>query len=191
MWGQMQYCVVGLLEQVICLEVFSGVIMCSVGNCFDGQGVFSSWIIFNVGVDYLGKVLQLKVGWFIVFVGLLMEEIVEIVIGDGVSNCGKQIFYCVGVNCLIVEVCEINLEINCFDEIVWFVVGEDEVFVEFECVVNEVGIVFCVVIVEGVISWQVYIVLNVIDVLGEDVMVILSEGSFVFDSYEFMFGDSV
>ena len=191
MWGQTQYRAAGPLEQAICLEVPSGATMRSVGNRLDGQGAFSSRTIFNVGVDYSGKASQLKAGRFIVPAGSSMEEIVEIVTGDGVSNCGKQILYRVGVNRLIAEVRETNPETNRFDEIARFVVGEDEVPAEFERVANEAGTVFRVAIAEGATSWQVYTALNAIDALGEDATVIPSEGSLAPDSYEFTPGDSV
>ena len=191
MWGQTQYRAAGPLEQAICLEVPSGTTMRSVGNRLDGQGAFSSRTIFNVGVDYSGKASQLKAGRFIVPAGSSMEEIVDIVTGDGVSNCGKQILYRVGVNRLIAEVRETNPETNRFDEIVRFVVGEDEVPAEFERVANEAGTVFRVAIAEGATSWQVYTALNAIDALGEDATAIPSEGSLAPDSYEFTPGDSV
>jgi UPF0755 protein len=120
-----------------------------------------------------------------------MEEIVEIVTGDGVRNCGKQILYRVGVNRLIAEVRETNPETNRFDEIARFVVGEDEVPAEFERVANEAGTVFRVAIAEGATSWQVYTALNAIDALGENATAIPSEGSLAPDSYEFTPGDSV
>ena len=191
MWGQTQYETAGPLDQAICLEVPSGASMRTVGNRLEEQGALSSRTIFNLGVDYSGKAADLKAGRFIVPAGASMAEVIDIVTGDGVSNCGKQILYRVGVNRVIAEVRETNPETNGFDEIARFTMGEEEVPADFERVANEAGTVFRVAIAEGATSWQIYTALNAISELGEDATAIPAEGSLAPDSYEFTPGDSV
>ena len=191
MWGQSKYQASGPLAQAICFEVPKGATMRAVSGQLDKQGALANRTIFNIGVDYSGKSSALKAGRFIVPEGSSMEEIVDIVTGSGLSNCGKQILYRIGVNRLIAEVRETNPETNRFEQIARFVVSAEQIPVEFERVANDEGTVFRVVVAEGVTSWQVYTSLNAINMLGEDATIIPDEGRLAPDSYVFSRGENV
>lgn len=65
-------------------------------------GVLSNSLIFCVGVDYIDKVNKLKVGVFLILEGVFMVEIVDIVMCGGVSICGIEVVYCIGVMWVVV-----------------------------------------------------------------------------------------
>ncbi len=190
-WGTKQYSVAGPLESAICFQVERGSNMRRVSEKLAEQGVISSPAIFRMGVDYADKAGDLKAGSFLLPEAVTMEDVVETVTASGVSTCGTEIVYRVGVTRTTVQVRELDPETNRFVELAAFNPAEDAPSADYLRVREEDDTRYRVAIAEGVTSWQVIDSLNSFDVLGDDVAEVPPEGSLAPDSYEFRPGDDV
>jgi len=188
-WGTQQYSDEGPLETAICFQVDRGTNMRRVSEALADQGAIGSPAIFRLGVDYAEKGNQLKAGSFLVPEGASMSDIVETITASGVSTCGTEVVYRVGVTRSAVQVRELDPATNRFVALASFNPAEDEPTEDYLRVRQEQDTRYRVAIAEGVTSWQIVNSLNGLDVLDGEVDSVPAEGTLAPDSYEFTPGD--
>lgn len=188
-WGVQQYSAEGPLETAICFQVDRGSNMSRVSEALGEQGAISSPSLFRIGVDYAEKANQLKAGSFLVPEGASMEDIVETITASGVSTCGTEVVYRVGVTRTSVQVRELDPATNRFVELASFNPAEEEPTEDYQRVRQEQDTRYRVALAEGVTSWQIVDTLNRLDVLDGAIEAVPPEGSLAPDSYEFRPGD--
>jgi len=192
LWGNNQYGAPGPLANAICLRVEAGSTMGRVSETLAAQGAIGSGWIFRVGADYSGRSGDLKQGSFLIEAGASMGDIVQSITGDGLSTCGTEVIYRIGVNRVIADVRELDPATNRFVDLVEFepLVAE-AVPPEYTDVRARPDTRYRIVAAEGVTSWQIVTALNGLDLLEEDVTEIPAEGSLAPDSYDVAPGDTV
>jgi len=188
-WGTQQYSNEGPLEQAICFQVPRGSNMTRVSDALADQGAISSPAIFRMGVDYADKAGDLKAGSFLISEGTSMADIVEVITASGVSTCGTEVVYRVGVTRATVQVRELDPASNRFVEVAAFNPAEEPAAEDYLRVRQEQDTRYRVSLAEGVTSWQIVNSLNGLDVLDGTVESVPPEGSLAPDSYEFTPGD--
>ncbi len=188
-WGTRQYTDAGPLQAAICLQVERGSNMRRVSESLAGQGAISSPAIFRMGVDYSDKSGDLKAGNFLVPEGSSMEDIVNTITASGVSTCGTEVVYRIGVTRSAVQVRELDPATNRFVELTSFDPTSEAETEDYLRVREAQDTRYRVAIAEGVTSWQIVTALNSLDVLEGEVDVIPPEGALAPDSYEFSPGD--
>ena len=185
-WGQAQYSSAGPLEETICLQVPRGGSMSRVAQDLEDQGAITNATIYRLGADYSGKTPELKAGSFLVEPGASMSEIVDIVTGDGVSTCGTEIIYLVGVNGQEKRVRELDPATQSFEVTAEFdPKAEEAAPAPYLEAVEDVATGFRIVFAEGVTSWQVVEALNASDLFEGEIAEIPAEGSLAPDGMEF------
>ena len=107
-WAKSQYVQPGPLAEAICLKVEKGSNFRKVADQLEARGAVRYPYIFRVGADYSGKTKGLKAGSYLVPAGASMEAIVGQVTGTGVSTCGAEINYRIGVKGTDVVISEID-----------------------------------------------------------------------------------
>ena len=188
-WGTQQYSSAGPLETAICFQVDRGTNMRRVSEKLADQGAITSPAIFRMGVDYAEKSGDLKAGSFLVPEAASMEEIVDTITASGVSTCGTEVVYRVGVTRASVQVRELDPQTNRFVEVAAFNPAEEEPSEAYLRVRQEQDTRYRVALAEGVTSWQIVNSLNGLDVLDGVVETVPPEGALAPDSYEFTPGD--
>lgn len=190
MWSTKQYQSEGPLTEAICLQVKSGSNMGKVAEDLESQGAVSNGYIFRVGVNYSEKASALKAGSFLIPEQSSMEEIVDLVTGDGRSTCGSEILLRIGVLRNEVQLRELDPASNEFVEKYAFQPTVDEVPAGFEAASKEADLRFRVLLAEGVTSWQVLEALKSAEFLTGEVGEVPAEGTLSPDSYEVSAGDA-
>ena len=103
-WGKSQYVAEGPLQNAICFKVKSGTSMRTVVQDLVNDKAISSEFVFRVGMESSGLSRKIKAGSFLVPKNASMAEISKRLTESGVSNCGNQIIYRVGVTSLKIEI---------------------------------------------------------------------------------------
>jgi len=188
-WGGNTYRAEGPLETAICLQVPSGSNFRDVRDDLTAEGAISQPWLFMAGADYSDKTNQLKAGSFLIEDGASMAEIVDAITGSGVSTCGTEIVYRIGVTRSEVQVRELDPATNRFGEVASFNPLEEEAPAEYLEAKEGQDTRYRIAVAEGVTSWQIANSLNAIDVLDGEIAEIPAEGSLAPDSYEFRPGD--
>lgn len=191
LWADRSFRAQGPLEQAICVQVPRGATMRRMADDLVEKGAITSAAVFNIGADYAGLSDDLKAGNFLVSEGASMEQIVDVLTRGGRSTCGTEVVYRVGVARTAVQVRELDPVSGRFVERLDFVLGEDEVPVDYIEVREEPDTRYRVALAEGVTSWQVVSALNSIDALTEYTDLRPDEGMLAPDSYEFVPGDTL
>lgn len=191
LWADRSFRAQGPLKQAICVQVPRGATMRRMAEDLVEKGAITSAAVFNIGADYAGLSDDLKAGNFLVSEGASMEQIVDVLTRGGQSTCGTEVVYRVGVARTAVQVRELDPVSGRFVERLDFVLGEDEVPVDYIEVREEPDTRYRVALAEGVTSWQVVSALNSIDALTEYTDLRPDEGMLAPDSYEFVPGDTL
>ncbi|MBP1805519.1 endolytic transglycosylase MltG [Rubellimicrobium aerolatum] len=191
-WGVSQYSAPGPLAQAICLRVAPGANFREVSEDLGQKGAVAHPTILRLGADYADRTADLKQGSFLIPEAASMQEITDIVTGDGASTCGTEIVYRIGVARTLAQVRELDPATGDYDERAEFEpLSDAPVPAAYEQVKAQPDTTFRVVVAEGVTSWQVAQSLDAIDVLDGDGTPIPPEGRLAPDSYAIRPGDSV
>lgn len=188
LWGQSQYKAEGPLETAICLQVQSGSNMTKVSHELEDQGAISSAVIFRMAADYTDRAQQLKAGSFLVREGASMEQIIDEITSTGVSTCGSEIEYRIGVTRIQTRVRELDPATLDFVEIASFDASEAEIPAAYTEKRDAADTRYRVSVAEGVTSWQVVEALKAFDALTGEVSDIPAEGMLAPDSYDVTVG---
>lgn len=188
-WGGNQYRAKGPLATAICLKVASGSNMRAVSNQLANDGAISSAALLRIGADYSERAQLLKAGSFLIEEGASMQEIVESITASGVSTCGTEVVYRVGVTRTQVQVRELDPATNQFTEVAVFNPIEEDAPAAYLDVKGEADTRFRVAIAEGVTSWQIATSLEAIDVFDGEISEVPAEGRLAPGSYEFRLND--
>ena len=184
-WAQREYVAEGPLEAAICLQVPRGGSMPRVAADLAEKGAITNATIYRLGAEYSDKSPNLKAGSFLIDAGASMEEIVDVVTGDGVSTCGTQVQYLVSVAGQEMRVRELDAATQD-----WEIVAEfDPKTIEalpavYEDAKETIGTEYAVIFAEGVTSWQVVEALNASDLFTGEVAEVPAEGTLAPDGYE-------
>ena len=189
LWGQSQYKAEGPLETAICLQVEGGSNMTRVSRELEDQGAISSAMIFRMAADYSDKAQQLKAGSFLVREGASMEQIIDEITSSGVSTCGSEIEYRIGVSRIQTRVRELNPATLDFVEIASFDATDEDVPEAYTEKRAEADTRYRVSLAEGVTSWQVVEALKGFEALTGEVAEIPAEGMLAPDSYDIIPGE--
>jgi UPF0755 protein len=149
-----------------------------------GQGAVSSGYIFRVGADYEDRSGDLKAGSFLVPPNASMRQIVESITGDGVSTCGTEVNFRIGVTVADVVVRELDPATNEYVEVAKFDPAADATPKEYSDVADRPDVRFRVTLAEGTTVWQTVEALKAAEFLTGDVANIPPEGMLAPDSYE-------
>jgi UPF0755 protein len=183
-WGRSEYISEGPLEQAICLRVESGSNIGRVSESLAEEGAVSQPAIFRIGAKYSGRADALKAGSYLVESQASMEDIVGQITGTGVSTCGTEVVYRIGVTGQEIRVRELDPSTNRFEEVAAFDPASVEPPAEYADVRDASDTRFRVAMAEGVTSWQVVEALKAADFLQGEVAEVPPEGSLAPDSYE-------
>ena len=186
-WGKSQYVAEGPLQNAICFKVKSGTSMRTVVQDLVNDKAISSEFVFRVGMESSGLSQKIKAGSFLVPKNASMAEISKRLTESGVSNCGNQIIYRVGVTSLKIEIRDTDPNTGKMVKVGDFIFDEfaDEKINEFA---SEHSTRFRVALAEGVSSWQVYKALSEIKFLSGKLENIPDEGTIAPASYDFVIG---
>ena len=186
-WGKSQYVAEGPLQNAICFKVKSGTSMRTVVKDLVNDKAISSEFVFRVGMESSGLSRKIKAGSFLVPEHASMAEISKRLTESGVSNCGNQIIYRVGVISLKIEIRDTDPNTGKMVKVGDFIFDEfaDEKINEFA---SEHSTSFRVALAEGVSSWQVYKALSEIKFLSGKLENIPDEGTIAPASYDFVIG---
>ena len=103
-WGKSQFVTDGPLQSAICFKVGSGSTLRTVAKNLVKDKAISSDFIFRVSMESSGLSRRIKAGSFLVPKNASMAEISKRITESGVSNCGNEIIYRVGITSLKIEV---------------------------------------------------------------------------------------
>lgn len=183
-WGMRSYEAPGPLAETICLQVESGSNIRRVSQTLAERGAVSHPRIFRVGADYTDKAGQLKAGSFLIPENASMSEIVGIVTGDGVSTCGTEVVYRIGVTGQTMRVRELDPATSQYDVVAEFDPVSGEAPETYEELRAAADTRYRVAVAEGVTSWQVVEALKAADFLAGEIGEVPPEGMLAPDSYE-------
>ncbi|MCR8723620.1 endolytic transglycosylase MltG [Frigidibacter sp. ROC022] len=184
-WGKAKYQAPGPLAQAICLRVESGSSMRKVSEQLAEQGAVSAAWLFRLGAEYSGKSEALKAGSFLVTEGSSMAEIMDEITGSGVSTCGTEVVYRIGVNRAEMQVRELDPATNRFVEVAAFEPEDGaEPPPEYLEVRQAADTRYRVAMAEGATVWQVAEALKAADFMDGKITELPPEGSLAPDSYE-------
>jgi len=186
-WGKSQYVAEGPLQNAICFKVKSGTSMRSVVQDLVNDKAISSEFVFRVGMESSGLSRNIKAGSFLVPENASMAEISKRLTESGVSNCGNQIIYRVGVTSLKIEIRDTDPNTGNMVKVGDFIFDEfaDE---KINKLVSEHSTRFRAALAEGVSRWQVYKALSEIKFLSGKLNNIPDEGTIAPASYDFVIG---
>jgi UPF0755 protein len=183
-WSQNQYKNPGPLTKAICLQVERGSNMRVVAEKLVERGAIAHPYIFKVGADYSGRADKLKAGSYLIAPGASMQGIVDEISGSGVSTCGTEVNYRVGVTATNVVVSELDPATNKLVEVVKFDPAEAAPPAEYTDLADQPDVRLRVTLAEGVTSWQVVDALSRADFLSGEVKDIPDEGMLAPQQYE-------
>jgi UPF0755 protein len=130
---------------------------------------------------------QIKAGSFLVPKNASMAEISKRITESGVSNCGNEIIYRVGVTSLKIEVRDTDPATGKMAKVAEFFF-DDFANEKLNGFVSQHSTRFRVTLAEGVSSWKVYKALSDIRFLKGNLENIPDEGSIAPESYDFTSG---
>lgn len=183
-WGKAQYEAPGPLAQAICLRVEPGSNLRRVSVDLEERGAIERAQILRIGADYTERADQLKAGSFLIDEASSMADIVAVLTGEGVSTCGTEVVYRIGVNAQEMRVRELDPGTNRFDVVAEFNPFDDSVPELYAEIRQQSDTRFRVAVAEGVTSWQVVEALKGADFLTGDVAAVPPEGLLAPDAYE-------
>ena len=186
-WGKSQYVADGPLENAICFEVTSGSNMRKVAKNLISEKAIASEFIFRVSMESSGMSRQIKAGSFLVPKNASIAEISKRITESGVSNCGNEIIYRIGVASFKVEVRDTDPVTGKMAKVSEFVF-DDNTDEKLNELISEQSTRFRITLAEGVSSWKVYKALSDIKFLKGELENIPDEGSIAPASYEFTAG---
>ena len=186
-WGKSQFVNDGPLQSAICFKVVSGSTLRTVAKNLVKDRAISSDFIFRVSMESSGLSRKIKAGSFLVPKNASMAEISKRITESGVSNCGNEIIYRVGITSLKIEVRDTDPNTGKMAKVAEFLFDEfaNEKLNEF---VSQHSTRFRVTLAEGVSSWKVYKALSDIKFLKGDMENIPDEGTIAPESYDFTNG---
>ncbi len=184
LWAQRQYENPGPLTQAICLQVQPGSNTTRVADDLAAQGAVSNGMIFRVGMNYSGKAPALKAGSFRIPEGAAMTEIIDVITGSGVSTCGAELVYRIGVLRTQIQLRELDPATNRFEAKFAFDPAAEPVPEGFTAARDQADLRYRIALAEGATSWQITEALKAADFLEGDVGDVPAEGSLAPDSYE-------
>jgi len=186
-WGKSQFVNDGPLQSAICFKVVSGSTLRTVAKNLVKDRAISSDFIFRVSMESSGLSRKIKAGSFLVPKNASMAEISKRVTESGVSNCGNEIIYRVGITSFKIEVRDTDPNTGKMAKVAEFLFDEftNEKLNEF---VSQHSTRFRVTLAEGVSSWKVYKALSDIKFLKGDMENIPDEGTIAPESYDFTNG---
>lgn len=183
-WGVRSYEAPGPLSEMICLQVESGSNIRRVSQTLAERGAVAHPRIFRVAADYADRADQLKAGSFLIPENASMAEIVGIVTGEGVSTCGTEIVYRVGVTGQTLRVRELDPATSQYAVVAEFDPVTGEAPEAYEDLRAAADTRYRVALAEGVTSWQVVEALKAADFLAGETGDVPPEGMLAPDSYE-------
>ena len=186
-WGKSQFVTDGPLQSAICFKVGSGSTLRTVAKNLVKDKAISSDFIFRVSMESSGLSRRIKAGSFLVPKNASMAEISKRITESGVSNCGNEIIYRVGITSLKIEVRDTDPNTGKMAKVAEFPLDEfaNEKLNEF---ISQHSTRFRVTLAEGVSSWKVYKALSDIKFLKGDMENIPDEGTIAPESYDFTNG---
>ena len=186
-WGKSQFVTDGPLQSAICFKVGSGSTLRTVAKNLVKEKAISSDFIFRVSMESSGLSRRIKAGSFLVPKNASMAEISKRITESGVSNCGNEIIYRVGITSLKIEVRDTDPNTGKMSKVAEFPLDEfaNEKLNEF---ISQHSTRFRVTLAEGVSSWKVYKALLDIKFLKGDMENIPDEGTIAPESYDFTNG---
>ena len=190
-WAVDKFHAAGSFEQDLCVEVARGANFASVSEDLLESGAISDARLLRLGARYTKRADRLKAGNFLVPAKASMKEIVDIVTGVGVSSCGAEIVYRIGVVRADVLVSEWDADANDNVELVRFDLFEDERPAGFKRTADQSATKHRLIIAEGVTSWAVHNALSSVDTVTSDATDVPAEGSLMPGRYEFKSGDAM
>jgi len=188
-WGKSQFVTDGPLQSAICFKVGSGSTLRTVAKNLVKEKAISSDFIFRVSMESSGLSRRIKAGSFLVPKNASMAEISKRITESGVSNCGNEVIYRVGITSLKIEVRDTDPNTGKMAKVAEFPLDEfaNEKLNEF---ISQHSTRFRVTLAEGVSSWKVYKALSDIKFLQGDMENIPDEGTIAPESYDFTNGAS-
>lgn len=182
-WARNQYGAPGPLADAICLKVERGATLRGVAADLESQGAITWPYIFKVGAEYAGRAGDLKAGSYLVPAGASMQSIVEAITGTGVSTCGTEVNFRIGVASSEVKVSELDPATQTLVEVLAFdpATGAPPEYTE---ITAEQDVRLKVTLAEGVTSWQVAEALAQADFLEGTIAEVPAEGSLAPQQYE-------
>lgn len=186
-WGKSQFVTDGPLQNAICFKVESGSTMRTVAYNLVNDKAISSDFIFRISMESSGLSRQIKAGSFLVPKNASMAEISKRITESGVSNCGNEIIYRVGVTSLKIEVRDTDPATGKMAKVAEFFF-DDFANEKLNGFVSQHSTRFRVTLAEGVSSWKVYKALSDIRFLKGNLENIPDEGSIAPESYDFTSG---
>jgi UPF0755 protein len=186
-WGKSQFVTDGPLQNAICFKVDSGSTMRTVAYNLVNDKAISSDFIFRISMESSGLSRQIKAGSFLVPKNASMAEISKRITESGVSNCGNEIIYRVGVTSLKIEVRDTDPATGKMAKVAEFFF-DDFANEKLNGFVSQHSTRFRVTLAEGVSSWKVYKALSDIRFLKGNLENIPDEGSIAPESYDFTSG---
>ena len=186
-WGKSQYVADGPLKNAICFEVKSGSNMRKVAKNLISEEAIASEFIFRISMESTGMSRQIKAGSFLVPKNASIAEISKRITESGVSNCGNEIIYRIGVASFKVEVRDTDPVTGKMAKVSEFVF-DDNTDEKLNELISEQSTRFRITLAEGVSSWNVYNALSDIKFLKGELENIPDEGSIAPASYEFTAG---
>lgn len=183
-WGKRQYVEPGPLAEAICVKVERGSNFTRLADDLEEAGAISNPAIFRMGVQYSGKMPDLKAGSFLVRAGASMAEIVDIVTRGGASSCGSEIVLRIGVARNEILVRELDPVSERFVVRAEFTPGEDNLPNEYNRLRDDPDTRYRVAMAEGTTVWQVVEALGQAPFLSGEVGEMPQEGMLAPDSYE-------
>ena len=186
-WGKSQFVTDGPLQSAICFKVGSGSTLRTVAKNLVKDKAISSDFIFRVSMESSGLSRRIKAGSFLVPKNASMAEISKRITESGVSNCGNEIIYRVGITALKIEMRDTDPNTGKMAKVAEFPLDEfaNEKLNEF---ISQHSTRFRVTLAEGVSSWKVYKALSDIKFLKGDMYNIPDEGTIAPESYDFTNG---
>lgn len=182
-WGKAEFSAKGPLEAAICLKVPGGSNMRKVAEDLAAQGAVSNARIFRIGAGYTA-VGGLKAGSYLIREGRSMAEIVTEITGAGVSTCGTDVIFRIGVVTNEVDVRILDPKTQELFEVAEFQPGVDPVPAEYTKARGESDTRYSIVMAEGTTVWQVGAALEAADFLTGEVGELPAEGMLAPDSYD-------
>ena len=179
LWGKTEYNAAGPLSSSICFRVGGDVRTISgVTDALEERGAISNAFLFRAGAEYTGRdTSQLKAGSFLIEPEASMEDIISVVTGKGNSTCGTEVKFQIGIASNRVEISELNLDSNRYEEVARFDPADDEVPSAYLELRENSDVRYRISMAEGVTSWQIVEALRQADFLEGDVSGMPAEGS--------------
>ena len=183
-WAKGQYTAPGPLAEAICLTVERGSNFRVVADDLVGKGAVAYPYILKVGADYSGRAEALKAGSYLITARASMAGIVETVTGTGLSTCGTEINYRIGVTGSDIVVNELDPATQKLTEVMKFDPAAEAAPADYAALAEVPGVRLRVTLAEGATSWQVVDALSRVEFLSGEVKDIPAEGTLAPQQYE-------